>query len=240
MRTVFIVIILRFGLTKYIPTFVRIMIRKIKDFVWTCLNYTAIGPLLQLYMVGEINENGWMKSFVTKKSIDKNNNPIPWYTYPAVDFLNEKLNKTISIFEYGCGGSTKWLADKVSTIVAVEDHKEWKEFVEKEMPENVKIIFQPIDNQYTYSKSIQTTQTKFDLIIVDGKERNSCVENCLSNLNETGIIILDDSFREDYLTSFDYLQRKGFKKLNFWGMTPIVATKSCTTFFYRENNVFGI
>jgi hypothetical protein len=216
------------------------MFREIKNKVWQILNFTPIGPLLQLYMVGEIKENGWMRSFIAKKAIDKNGNPIPWYTYPAVDFLNEVLNKKISVFEYGCGGSTKWLADRVGSITAVEDNQTWKEFAEKSMPENAKIILQPIDNEYSYSKSIKTSHTKYDLIIIDGKERNEAVANCLDNLSAAGILVLDDSFREAYKVSFDLLEKKGFKKLNFWGMTPIIATKSCTTFFYREGNIFNI
>ena len=216
------------------------MIKKIKNLVWNILNTTPIGPLLQLYLVGEIKENGWMRSFTTKKSVDKNGNPIPWYTYPAVDFLIEKLNKNLIVFESGCGGSTRWLAERVGKIIAVEDHKDWKEFVEKDMPSNVQILFQAIDNQYSYSKKIAETNQNFDIIIVDGKERNNCVNHCLNNLSEQGVIILDDSFREEYKISFQFLAQKGFKKLNFWGMTPIVATKSCSTIFYKENNVLGI
>ncbi len=214
--------------------------RKIKNFVWKILNYTSIGPVVELYLSGELKNNGWFQSFRTKKSVDAAGNPIPWYTYSANDFLTEHLESSMLVFEYGSGGSTKWLAPKIKHITAVEDHKEWKEFVEKEMPQNVSLIYQPIDDQNSYAKAIQKLSQKFDVVIVDGKERNECVKHCLSNLSDTGIIILDDSFREEYQASFKFLETKGFKKLNFWGMKSVVSLKSCTTVFYRSANVFNI
>ncbi|MDZ7897009.1 MAG: FkbM family methyltransferase [Arcicella sp.] len=216
------------------------MIRKIKNMVWNGLNFTAIGPLLQLYMVGEIKTNGWMKSFATKKAVDRNNNPIPWWTYPMVDFLKERLNASIIIFEYGCGGSTKWLANKVGHITSLEDHKEWMEFVKSDMPNNTTLIYQPIDELESYSKAIQRDNTKYNFIIVDGKERNQCVTHCLGNLSEDGIILLDDSFRTEYTVSIELLKQKGFKKLDFWGMVPVVPAKSCTSIFYRKDNILGL
>jgi precorrin-6B methylase 2 len=216
------------------------MIKIIKNNIWKGLNLLSIGPLIQLWMVGEVKENGWMNTFITKKSVDRNNNPIPWFTYPMVDFLKEKLTKNMTVFEYGCGGSTKWFAKRVAHITAVEDLKEWKEFIEKDMTDNMKLIYQPLDDHNSYSLTIKKTATKFDIIIVDGKERNKCVENCLENLSDSGIIILDDSFRNDYTNSIHLLETKGFRKINFWGMVPVVATKSCTTIFYRDGNVFNI
>lgn len=216
------------------------MLKSFKNSVWKVLNFTPIGPLLQLYMVGELKENGWMKSFVTKKSVDKNGENIPWFTYPMVEFLKEKLTKNQTVFEYGCGGSTKWFAERVAYITAVEHDKYWKEFIEKNILQNMKLIYQPLDNEASYSKSIQQTVSKFDIIIVDGKERELCVKNCINNLSENGIILLDDSFRNDYKESIRFLLDMGFKSLNFWGMVPVVAHKSCTTIFYRESNVFNI
>lgn len=104
---------------------------------------------------------------------------------------------------------------------------------------NIKIIFQNIENNNLYAKAIQTETENFDIIIVDGKIRNICVQNSISKLSENGVLILDDSFREDYKTSFEFMKNNGFKYLNFWGMTPVISTKSCTTVFYK-NNVFNL
>ncbi|MCP9754325.1 FkbM family methyltransferase [Lacihabitans sp. CCS-44] len=214
--------------------------RQLKNLIWKILNFTAIGPLLQLYLVGEIKSNGWLRSFKTKKSEDSAGNPIPWYTYPFVDFLKEKLNRNLTVFEYGCGGSTKWLAERVKNIVAVEDHEGWYQEVSKNIPNNIKLIFQTIEERNDYAKSIQSEIGNFDLIIVDGKIRNLCIKYCTSKLSERGVVVLDDSFREDYKTSFEFMKTNGFKHLNFWGMTPVISTKSCTTLFYKTDNIFNI
>jgi hypothetical protein len=214
--------------------------RQIKNLVWEFLNLSPVGPLLQLYLVGEIKSNGWLRSFKTKKSEDNAGNPIPWYTYPFVDFLKEKLKKDMSVFEYGCGGSTRWLSERVKNIVAVEDHEDWYQEVSKDVSNNIKIVFQIIENQNLYAQSIQKETEDFDIIIVDGKIRNLCVQNSISKLTENGVLILDDSFREDYKTSFEFMKNNGFKYLNFWGMTPVISTKSCTTVFYKKNNIFDL
>jgi precorrin-6B methylase 2 len=216
------------------------MLRNFKNIVWTLLNKTAIGPLLQLYLVGEPKTNGWMRSFASKKSENAQGQPIPWYTYPAIDFLNESLHKNLSVFEFGCGGSTQWLAARVGKVTAVEDHAGWFAEVQQKMPANVKCYLETLNNSGNYAQKAACLNELFDIIIVDGKLRNHCVAASLQALKPEGILILDDSFRAEYKDSFELMQSNGFKKLNFWGMTAIVATKSCTTIFYKDNNCLGL
>jgi hypothetical protein len=216
------------------------MFRKFKNVIWSILNLTPIGPLLQLYLVGELRENGWLRSFKEKKSIDAQGKPTPWYTYPMSDLLAEKLHKTINVFEYGCGGSTQWLANRVNQVDAVEDHEGWLQEVQNQMPANVTIKLEAVTNNDLYAKASTATGKRYELIIVDGKVRNACIKYSLEALAPNGVLLLDDSFREDYLPSFELMEKLGFKKLNFWGMTPIVSTKSCSTLFYKPNNCLGI
>jgi predicted O-methyltransferase YrrM len=216
------------------------MIRKLKNLLWRLFNLSPIGPLLQLYLEGDIRHNGWMRSFQTKRSENAAGQPIPWYTYPAIDFLHEKLNNSHRIFEYGCGGSTRWLAQRCGHITAVEDHPQWYQYASQNMPANVTIHLQTLDNQHSYENTPNNSKQKYDIIIVDGKQRNSCIAHSISALAEGGVLILDDSFRSQYQPSFDLLQQQGYRKLNFWGMTAIVATKSCTTIFYKPNNCLDI
>ena len=51
---------------------------------------------------------GHFISSLKRVSLNKNREPIPWLTYPAIDFLADKNFKNASILEIGGGNSTLW------------------------------------------------------------------------------------------------------------------------------------
>jgi hypothetical protein len=73
-------------------------------------NLTAI---YSLYRTGPLKDDGWFRSCREQASVDANGNPIPWITYPAIEFLVKRINNQLSVFEYGCGNSTLWWASRV-------------------------------------------------------------------------------------------------------------------------------
>lgn len=48
-------------------------------------------------------EYGQFKTIKNWDCIDREGNPIPWYTYPAIEFLNSLDFSNKSVFEYGGG-----------------------------------------------------------------------------------------------------------------------------------------
>ena len=63
--------------------------------------------LIRIHPKSALKKLGWFRSFKFKESIDHNGNPIPWWTYSIIDFLQERLNnKSIRVLEFGCGNST--------------------------------------------------------------------------------------------------------------------------------------
>src|SRR2546423_6005291 len=49
-------------------------------------------------------EYGYLKSAAAMRSIDAAGNPLPWITYPAIEFLKQLDLSDKTVFEYGCGG----------------------------------------------------------------------------------------------------------------------------------------
>ena len=72
----------------------------------------------------------------------------------------------------------------------------------------------------------------FDCIIIDGRERIGCLVHAISKLNEQGIIIFDDSARDNYKQSFDILKSWVHKSFRF-GLGQ-------TTFFAREKKILEL
>ena len=172
--------------------------------------------------------------------IDKDSNPIPWVTYSFIDFISERLNTNMDIFEYGSGNSTLWYAKKVSSVTSVEHDKKWFEKIKNSMPQNVNLNYQELVYGERYSAFSTKIEKKFDIVIVDGRDRVNCVKNAIDSIKENGIIILDDSERMAYSEGVNFLLNNNFSKLDFWGISPGLFYKKNTTIFYRKDNCLNI
>jgi len=49
----------------------------------------------------------------------------PWYVREAIDLLDKLLTKDMIGFEWGGGGSTIWIAQRIKRLVTVENVKKW-------------------------------------------------------------------------------------------------------------------
>jgi len=211
-----------------------------KKQIWYLLNKLHIASVIQLILKSGLKEDGWFKSYHTKQAIDNNSNPIPWCTYPFIKFIEPRLNDTLNVFEFGCGNSSLWYALKVKNITSVEHDREWHDLVKKKMPENAKIIFKELVYGGAYSKSIFESNDKYHIVIVDGRDRVNCAKNAIDALTDDGVIVFDNSDRPQYEPALDYLHQKGFKRLDFHGLSPVTAHNNLTSIFYRENNCLKI
>jgi hypothetical protein len=55
-----------------------------------------------------------------------------------------------------------------------------------------------------------------------------------------GVIVWDDTERERYAEGQRILRARGFRKLEFVGIGPMVTVKKETSVFYRRDNCLGI
>jgi len=189
---------------------------------------------------GYLKEIGWINSFNRMEPVDKNNKPIPWVTYPFIYFINTRLTKELEVLEFGCGNSTLWYSKKVKFVTCMEHDEVWIEKIKSAVPRNVSLNYEKLIRGGRYSKFSASQDKKFDIIIVDGRDRVNCIRNSVDSLVHNGVIILDDSERDEYINGVSYLQEKGFKMIEFWGISPGSFYKKCTTVFYKENNCLGI
>jgi hypothetical protein len=216
------------------------MIRAIKKIIWKILIKLRIGGPIQLMLTGGLLHDGWFNSFNTKRAVDRINNPIPWCTYPFLKFIEPRLKKDFSVFEFGSGNSTLWYAARVGQILSVEDNRDWLEMVSKKVPENAKLIYQTLKYDGEYCRQASELGNKFDIIIIDGRDRVNCVKNSIQALAEDGVIIFDNSDLPQYSDGIIFLISKGFKKIDFIGLSPVTPHNNCTSVFYRTLNCLGI
>ena len=202
------------------------------------MNQIGLGGSVQLHLESILKDNGWFRSYHSKQSVDAAGNPLPWYTYPFIHFITPRIKPHFEAFEYGSGNSTKWYAAKIKGITAVEHDKEWVEIVTLGLPANADIRFRELGDEYV--QAVRETGKKYHIIVVDGRKRVRCVEFAHSYLTQDGVLILDNSDREYYGPAKDFMENLGFKRLDFYGMGPIVSHEFCSTVFYRPGNCLEI
>jgi hypothetical protein len=200
----------------------------------------VLSTLLSQRDFGYLLEVGWFNSFKSHKSVDNNGKPIPWFSYPFIDFLTPRLSKEITVFEFGSGNSTLFFAERVKKVISIEHNKAWYQIVNKSKPNNVDLMLTKSDSSKDYLDAIKNMNVVADVIIVDGLHRIDCLQVGVEKLSDKGVIVLDDSERNEYKPGIDFVLQKGFKSLEFWGIAPTVLFKKCTTVFYRSNNCLEI
>lgn len=149
----------------------------------------------------------------------------PWWTYHAIDLVEthlNSLNNQASVFEYGSGASTLWLAKRCQSIISIEHDAQWHEqilqhtqdkqnilllhyppnILQSNQPGTYSSIKQPFLDFQSYIESILHFDRKFDVIIIDGRCRSQCLSLAIEKINKNGIIVFDNSNRERYRHCF--------------------------------------
>lgn len=189
---------------------------------------------------GALREDGWFRSFREQASVDAQGLPIPWLTYPAINFLAPRLRPDMALFEFGCGGSTLWWASRVQKVVSCEHDRAWYERIAPKVPANVTLRHIELERGGEYCRAAAQSGELFDVLVVDGRDRVNCIHHSLAALKPEGVIIWDNSDRSEYEEGYQALFEKGFKKIAFKGMAPIIGVKNETGVFYRPENCLGI
>lgn len=203
--------ILKFFWRNLIPLYVRMQLR----------NFYILSIL-----------QGQKRSIREKRSINQNGEPIPWLTYPAIEYINQYNLNEMSIFEFGCGNSSLFWAKRAKKVISIENDINWFMYVKKYINCNHDIYLKK--DKGSYVNMLQELNLKYDIIIVDGEWRSACVEKAVDYLEEGGMIIIDNS--DWYPDSNNFLRSRGFFQIDFNGFGPINNICWTTSIFIKANN----
>ena len=213
---------------------------KIKLLIQIITNPKRLKALLSFNNKGYLDQIGWFKAFDSKEPVDENSNPLPWVTYSFIDFIKGRLNKNLKVFEFGSGNSTYFYAKYAEKVVSVEHDRIWYNKLYSSMPENSDLIYCSLSRNGDYCRAALKLTEKFDIIIVDGRDRVNCCKQAINALSSNGVIVLDDSEREIYKDGINFLTDNGFKQLSFSGISPGLFYLKSTSIFYRPTNCLNI
>ena len=147
---------------------------------------------------------------------------LPWWTFAATRQVEEFLRQRggmASVFEYGPGASTVWLSKRARRVAYVEHDAGFYPVVEQltfgiRNVMGVLVVPAPCKawralcpsgrkgyEEYDFSayvSAIGNAEGPFDLIVVDGRARSSCLSEAVKHLKADGIILFDNSHRKRY------------------------------------------
>lgn len=151
-------------------------------------------------------------------SVDAQGNPVPWYTYPAIEFLSHLELKDFNVIEYGSGNSTLWWAGRAKRVTSVEDDENWYVKIKNKISSDLCSIDYKLE--IDPDKYCIMASKKHDIAIVDGSHRRACLEH-LYKIDWEGImLILDNS--DWYPKSVQFIQDNfGWVQIDFHGFGPI-------------------
>jgi hypothetical protein len=188
-----------------------------------------------------LKDSGWAASTRANSPVDRDGRPLAWYTYAALGFLEPRLRPEMEVFEYGAGNSTLWWASRTSFVASVESDPDWVALLTPRLPENVDLRFEPLTENGPYAHSASARERLFDIIVIDGFDRNNCALNCLAALKLNGVLVWDNSdWRQLYGDALAQLETQGFREIQFGGLGPLNGYGWATSVFYRSDNCLGI
>lgn len=190
-------------------------------------------PLLQLQR-GLLFQYGWLKSWWQHRPIDAAGNPLPWLTYPAIDFISQFDFSDATVFEWGSGFSTLWWTSRCKQIVTVESNAEWISYIRPLLPPSVELI----ETTFDAEAEVQALNGRFDVFVIDnhGPFRWRCAQAAAANLAPGGFVILDNS--DQCLKACAVLRDAGLTQIDFTGFAPGNAYAQTTSVFFRGSYRF--
>jgi hypothetical protein len=185
-------------------------------------------------------ESGWLESLRRDQPCRPDGSPTPWMNHAAIALLEERLASDFDVFEWGSGYSTLFFAQRVRRVTSVEYDKAWHERVSRQAPANVRVLYREQDTDGDYCRAILAESGRYDVVVVDGRDRVNCIRHGLSRLTDRGVLLLDDAQRERYADGIAYAKSQGLRALPFDGPKPLSHRMARTVVFYRPDNCLGI
>ncbi len=173
--------------------------------------------------------HGLFRSMLSGAPVGRSGEPLPWFTYPAIEYLKQFDLSNMTIFEYGVGNSSRFWAQRAKQVVAVESDRQWFKRVSNMLLPNHHLSLETEKTDYV--SSIGCIEQKYDIIVIDGRWRTACANACVDHLADPGMIILDNSDR--YPEICKKYRDEGFFQIDFHGFGPINGYAWSTTIFVK-------
>jgi len=181
-----------------------------------------------LHMLEELH--GHRRSAREHAVVDRDGAPLPWFTYPAIAYLDGLDLRETSVFEYGAGYGSWYFAARARQVISVEQDPAWhaRAIGLGETTPIPTILLHEHEENYVNAVCTGT----WDVIVIDGAWRRQCAQAALAHLAPTGFVILDNADRHPHAAAD--LRAADLLQVDFTGLGPINYYTWTTSFFMRR------
>lgn len=183
-----------------------------------------------------LKDYGFNLSMDVRFCVNQDQKPIPWYTYPAIEYLDQLDFSSCTVFEFGCGSSSLYWARNAAEVTSLEAREVWYERIKEQAPDNLHLICRGVHDNYV--EALSESGKKYDIIIIDGMLRYPCTEAAVKCLNADGLIIFDNSDRAaeftKYAKAMELLRDSGLLQVDMHGFTPFNPYTATTSLFFSR------
>ena len=214
----------------------------------------------RVYPEWERFRDSWLTS--RKEHVSPLSMEIPWINFESLEWLSSFLTPSMSVFEWGSGGSTVYFSQRASHVTSIEHDSRWIGVVQEHLKsfENqnftVELIepdaLAPLDVEFDrflskkqewknksfrdYCRAVNKFQDgSLDVIIVDGRCRTTCLELAIPKVKLGGLLMLDNA---DYDYYQDDIKRLEDTVLSTWEMKSFLAPGPCSRIIGWETRVW--
>ena len=168
----------------------------------------------------------------TELAVDARGNPLPMYTYPAIEYLSQLDFSGLRILEFGSGQSTLWWARRAGHVTAVEHDDLWVRRLEEAARPNVSCIFAKREDIATGRDylAVLPTERRYDVIVLDGLHYHDCAAAARGLVRRGGLVVLDNS--DFYPATCNLLRQHDFLQVDMAGFKPCHVDAQVTSLFF--------
>jgi hypothetical protein len=189
------------------------------------------------FLYGSLFQYGWLRSLKYQKPVDREGNPLPWFSYPCIDFLEQLDLSDKTVFEWGAGHSTFFWSKRAKRVVSIESDAKWYSYLKAQLPLNCELIASRPENEF-YVTAINNYPEQFDIIVIDGTDYGRPPSSAIArqHLKKGGFVILDNS--DQCLQSAKILRESDFIEVDFTGFCPGNGYAQTTSIFFDREYSF--
>lgn len=176
-----------------------------------------------------------LSEFLNYRIVNGEKEILPWMSVSTVEFLEQVLTKEMEVFEFGCGGSTVYIYKRVKSMISIEHDSRWKDFIQRQCDENNNLIINLVDGE-DFPDAILAYDKLFDLVIIDGENREKCLFNAWDKIKIGGILLFHDSDRPEFVDVIkkEISNRVGWEFMHFGGPIQLGNYKNDAAVFAKK------
>ena len=191
---------------------------------------SGVFSLLSNFFVLSSKYGSW-RSISSRMAVDAMGDPIPWYTYPAIEYLSGLDFGECDVFEFGSGNSSYFWSRRAREVTSVEDDINYFNSGSCSLNENQTLIYR--GGEIEYIAALTEKKKKYDVILIDGNHRLAATRESIRWIKSDGIILLDNSDRAIERECSRILRENNYIQIDFSGFGPINGYCWTTSIFFK-------